>query len=254
MLRIRSRLGALAFFVGAGAVSAPREARATVGGGFGTGAFSLFLYNVCDPLGGTLFQCNRAGIRVDPAGDVTHVTLTLDYDFSGPNFVFNAALSGPLGPFSVGGSAPPATPGVGTQPLPIFTALPDTPGAPLPNWALSVVDNGLAVTVDYERVSGPPVNVPTETNFFLLVFDYITPVVVDASRTVVQYSTGILPGADFVQFDPLCEGPPDAPTCGSATPAVSIRIDVVPEPAVPVLVGTGLALAAALQRRRRQGA
>jgi hypothetical protein len=231
----------------------PREAHATVGGGLGGPGFSLFLYMVCAPLGGTNFSCSQAGVRVDPVGDVRHLSMTLDYDLFGANFVFNAALTGPLDVFSVGGSAPPATPGVGTQPvvpgINLFPVFPDTPGAPLPGSVLSVVDNGLVVTMDY--LLAAPVNVMAETNFFVFGFDFNAPLPINTANTVVRYSTGILPGADFVVFDPVCEGSPDAPLCGSTTPAMSIRIDTIPEPSTWVLVGSGLALAAALLRRRR---
>ncbi len=237
------------------AVSVPREAQATVGGGFGGPGFSLFVYNVCSPLGGTFFVCNQAGVRVDPQGDIRHISMTLDYDFSGANFTFNAALSGPLDVFSVGGSAPPATPGVGTVPLPIFLAPPDTPGAPLPGSVLTVVDNGLAVTLDY--LLAAPITVAAETNFFVFMFDYLAPVVIDAAQSTVTYSPVVVPGADFVVFDPVCEsGDPMFPTCGSTTPATSATLNLaIPEPTTTVLLGTGLAGAlglAAMRRRRGQ--
>jgi len=258
MLQVRPRFGAvmLALAAGGAAVSMPREARATVGGGLGGPFFSMFLYNVCDPLGGTIFRCHHAGLRLDPSalvasGDVTQIRVVIDYDPPGPNFFFEPALSGPLGPFSVGGSAPPATPGVGTQPLPVFTSFPDSPGAPLPGSTLTVTDAASAVTVDYRLAA--PVNVATETNFFLLTFGYITPFVIDASLSTVTYFTTAEPGADFTQLSALCtSGPPLFETCGSTTPAVSVFVDLktVPEPAPLALLGPGLALAAAGRRRR----
>jgi hypothetical protein len=236
------------------AFALPREARATIGGGFAGPGFSLFVYNVCSPLGGTTFLCTQAGVRVDPAGDIKHVSMTLDYDFVGPNFAFNAALSGPLDVFSVGGSAPPATPGVGVQPLTIFPVPPDTPGAALPGSVLTVVDNGLTVTLDY--LLAAPINVVAEKNFFVFMFDYLVPRVIDATRTVVTYSLGILPNADFVVFDPRCEsGDPLVPTCGSTEPSTSVTIDVIPEPSSAALVAAGaIALAGAAARRRTRAA
>ena len=236
------------------ALSVPREARATIGGGLGGPGFSLFVYNVCSPLGGTLFLCTQAGVRVDPQGDIKHISMTLDYDLFGPNFTFNAALSGPLDVFSVGGSSPPATPGTGVQPLPIFLAPPDTPGAPLPGSVLTVVDNGLMVSIDYQLAV--PINVPSETNFFVFMFDYLVPVVANSATSTVAYSPGILAGADFVVFDPVCEsGDPLYPTCGSTEPATSARIDGVtpiPEPSTTALLATGLAVAMAGAARRRR--
>lgn len=239
------------------ALSVPRAAQATIGGGLGGPGFSLFVYNVCSALGGTLFLCTQAGVRVDPQGDIKHISMTLDYDLFGPNFTFNPLLSGPLDVFSVGGSSPAATPGTGVQPMPVFLAPPDTPGAPLPGSVLTVVDNGLMVSIDY--LLATPINVVSETNFFVFMFDYLVPVVVNTATSTVVYSTGILPGADFVVFDPVCEsGDLAFPTCGSTEPATSVRIDGVtpiPEPSTTALLATGLAATiAGAARRRRRGA
>ncbi|AHG88979.1 PEP motif putative anchor domain protein [Gemmatirosa kalamazoonensis] len=257
MTRPRLTLGTtLLLAAAAGGASIPRTAHAIVGGGFGVPTNSgKFLYDVCDPLGGTLYSCYRTVIRADPKGDVTHIGMTLDYDFSGPGFVFNAALSGLLGPFAVGGSEPPATPGAGVQPLPIFTSLPDVPGTPNPGWALTVTDDGLAVTMDYRNVSGLPVRPGRETNFFVFVFDLVHPVVIDASRSTVTYSTTLVPGATFAELSFTCEsGDPSFPTCGSTVPSAAITLDLaaVPEPRSVLLVASGLlALAGVAVRRRR---
>ena len=254
MLRARPRLRTLLSLTLAGvtAVAAPREARATIGGGLGLSGFSMFLYNVCTFLGGTLYQCSRAGIRMDPTGTVSHVSMTMDYDFSGPTFTFNAGLSGPLCGFSVGGSCPGATPGAGVQPLPLFTAMPDVAGTPLPGSPIyTVVDNGLTVTVNYQLPA--PIAVPVETNFFLFVFDYITPMVFDASTAQVVYSTSVLPGADFVLLSSSClSGDLTYPTCGSTVPAVSIAF--VPEPTTAALLVAGVTALALTAARRRRGA
>jgi hypothetical protein len=253
MLWPRPRLGTALFLVlSGGSLSVPRDAHATIGNVPGVVAgFSMFLYNVCAPLGGTLFLCTQSAIRMDPVGTVKAVSMTLDYDFSGPTFTFNAGLSGPLCSFSVGGSCPPATPGSGTQPLPIFPALPDVAGLPLPASIYSLVDNGLTVTLNY--VLPAPIPVPAEENFFLLVFNFITPTVFDAATAAVTYSTGVLPGADFVLLSSSCDsGDPADPLCGTLVPAVSIAF--APEPSTTALLAlgvTGLALTAA---RRRRGA
>jgi hypothetical protein len=235
-------------------VSLPREARAIIGGGLGMAAnSSKFLYAVCDPLGGTIYSCGRVAIRLDPEGSVRHVTSTIDYDLVGPQFRFNQALSGPLGPFAIGGSAPAATPGIGTQPLPIFTTLPDTPGAPLAGSTLTIVDDGLFVTVDY--LLAEDVIVAAETNYFLLVFDFLVPIVIDGSRSTVTYSTTRVPDADFTETYFLCEsGDPSIPLCGSTNPSVAITLNAhtVPEPSSAALVATGLGGAALLLRRRRR--
>jgi hypothetical protein len=241
---------------GSAALAAPREARAVVGGGFGLAGFSMQFYNVCSPLGGTTYSCSQAGIRVDPVGTVSHVRMTLDYDWSGPTFTFNAGLSGPLCAFSVGGSCPPANPGSGMEPfvpgINLFTTLPDVAGAPLPGSPIfSVIDNGLAVTLEYQLPA--PIAVRTETNFFLFVFDYIVPKTIDISTVAVRYSTAIQPNAEFVLLDPFCDsGPPDHTPCGSTVPAVSIAF--TPEPSTVALLATGAAGLALTAARRRRGA
>jgi hypothetical protein len=169
--------------------------------------------------------------------------------------VFNAALSGVIGPFSVGGSNAPPEPQVGTQPLPVFTTLQDTRGAPLPGWALSVTNNGVAVTVDYHLVSGAPVHLTHEASadWFVFVFDYIHPVIIDASHSTVTYSPTITSGATFAETSFTCEsGDPLHPTCGSLKPSASITVDLapVPEPSTAALLVSGLAVAAVALRRR----
>lgn len=256
MSTMRPALGWLmiAAATGGSMVSTAGEAHAMVGGGLGLAAnTSKFLYGVCDPMSGPIWTCNKVALRLDPQGDVTHVTVTLDYDLFGPQFVFSPSESGPLGIFSVGGSAPPVTPGSGTQPFPIFPALQDTPGAALPGSTLSVVDDGLAVTVDYRFAS--PLSVPVETNFFVLVFDFITPVTIDASLSTVTYSMLVPFGADFTETAFSCEsGDPAHPTCGSTVPSVSVTLNLaqVPEPSTGLLLGGGLALAAGVFARRRR--
>ena len=255
MARLRPTLGTLVLLAAVGAsLATPRAAHAVLVGGIGSNT-GKFLYGVCDPLGGSIYSCTKAVIRSDPKGDVTHIGMVLDYDFSGPGFVFDAALSGLLGPFAVGGSEPPATPGVGTVPLPILTSLPDTPGTPNPGWTLSVTDNGLAVTVDYRNVSGAPVVLTHDTNWFVFVFDFIHPVVIDASTSTVTYSPTIVPGATFAELSFVCEtSTPAYPTCGSSSPSASITLNLapVPEPSGAALLASGLVVGAALLRRRRR--
>jgi hypothetical protein len=252
--RARSRVAtaALLLIAAGGTVSVPREAHAVKGGVFSQLLpLSKWAYNICDFFEGTFWKCLKTAIRVDPVGDVTSVGLTLQYDPS--RYRFNAAESGPLGVFSVGGSAPPATPGTGTQPLPIFSSRQETPGAPLPGSTLSMTDLGNAVAVDYDLAS--PLNVASETNFLVLVFDYVQPVLINAAQSTVTYSA-LTPGADFTESATVCTtGDPLFPTCGSDTPAmgVTIHLSGVPEPSALALFGSGLLVAAVVGRRRRSG-
>jgi hypothetical protein len=251
MPRPRPTLGSALLLALAGAsVSVPRDAHATIGGGLGLPGFSMQLYNVCTLLGGTSYLCTQSAIRMDPVGTVKAVSMTLDYDFSGPTFTFNAGLSGPLCSFSVGGSCPPATPGSGTQLIPLFTALPDVAGAPLPGSIYSVVDNGLTVTVNYTLPA--PIAVPVETNFFLYVFDFIVPRFFDSATSAVTYSTGVIPGSDFVLLSSTCDSGFPAEPCGTTVPAVSIFF--TPEPSTTALLATGAAALALTAARRRRGA
>ena len=258
MSRARPSIGRLLSLTlaGSAALALPREARATIGGGLGLAGFSMEFYNVCNFLGGTSYSCFQAGIRMDPVGTVSHVAMTLDYDFSGPTFTFNPGLSGPLCGFSIGGSCPAANPGTGFEPfvpgVNLFLAMPDVAGAPLPGSPIySVVDNGLAVTVNYQLPA--PIPVPVETNFFLFVFDYITPIVFNTATSTVLYATSALPGSDFVLLSSFCDsGPPDHIACGSTVPMVSINF--VPEPSTTALLAAGAAGLALTAGRRRRGA
>ena len=260
MSRSRPGLGtALLVLVACVAVAAtPRAARAVIGGAPGLSMhFSKHLYNLCTPNGGDVYTCTHVLLRVDPPS-VQHVVMTQDYDFSGPGLDFVQAMSGPLGVFSVGGSAPPATPRVGLNPWEIAgvdpdVLVPDTPGAPLPGSILTYLDNGIAVTVDYQ-LAAPIDPVPVETNFFLLAFEYEVPLVIAKSLSTVDYGNGPNPNADIVELFALCEsGDPANPDCGSLHPIEWIELHpfLVPEPSVAALLGAGLVVAAAWRWRRR---
>src|SRR5688500_1646197 len=110
MPRLRPKLGTVLMLLAAGtvAVATPRDARAVIGGAPGLIMhFSKHVYNVCSNVAGDVYVCTHVVMRVDPPS-VQHVVMTQDYDFSGPGLDFVQAMSGPLGVFSVGGSAPPA--------------------------------------------------------------------------------------------------------------------------------------------------
>ena len=130
--------------------------------------------------------------------------------------------------------------------------MPDVAGAPLPGSPIyTVVDNGLTVTVNYEM----PANlaVPVETNFFLFVFDYISPIIFNTANAGVRYSTAIEAGAEFVLLASTCDsGPPDHDPCGSTEPIVSISF--VPEPSTTALLAAGVVGVALTAARRRRGA
>jgi len=179
---------------------------------------------------------------------VTGLTLSIQTDPS--RYTFNPAGSGPLGVFSVGGDAPPAAPGIGTQP---FQALPTSgfsPGAPLPGSTLIYTDVAGLLTVNYQLAT--PITLGSEVNYFILEFDLVHPVLIDFATSTVTYApTGL--GGDFTQTSAACTTVEPMGGCASDDPtsAITFNFSYVPEPAIWLTMTVGLGGMGAMLRARR---
>ena len=205
----------------------------------------------------TIAECRNVGNNADPVSvSVTELVLTMRYDPS--LYIFDQALSGPLGIYSVGGDTPPVNPGIGTQLVQLQPSMGDNPGAPLPGSTLTYTNAGGVVTVDYHLAS--PITQTSDQNFFLLEFDFVNPVVIDLARSTITYAT-TGPGTDFTQVSFVCTTTDPTGGCGSdhSSTGISFNLAEVPEPSSLFLVGCGIVfglmmrIKRAMLRTRRQG-
>jgi hypothetical protein len=203
---------------------------------------------LCFALKADTSNCYAVAFLADPIGlDIMSTSMTLEYDPA--RFAFDPLSSGFLCQFSVGGDCPPAAGAVGTFPLPIAPTLPFSVGQPLPGSGVALTDTGTAVTLDYDLAS--PVTITDDTNFFLFMFRFIDPVLINPSKSTVTYSA--LSAGDFTQTSFVChtDSIPDL-GCGSAHGITGVTLNLIPEPSTILMVGSGaMGLLASAWRRRK---
>jgi hypothetical protein len=224
-----------------GSTAAPLSAQAGIFEPIGLNAYaSWYAYEACGALGFGEDACLSFSIIVDPpAPGLTGLTMSLQTNPA--LYTFDPGRSGPLGAFSIGGDAPPANPGVGTQALQLLPSTGFSPGAPLPGSTLTYTDVGGLLTISYQLAN--PITVSGDVNYFRIDFDLVHPVIIDLAASTVTYAaTG--PGADVTQVSFSCTTTNLMDQCGSAQPSTGItfNLSVVPEPApwAMLLVGVGV--------------
>jgi PEP-CTERM motif len=194
------------------------------------------------------WYCQSIGNLVDPSGtDVTSVTMSMAYNPS--LLTFDQAESGPLGMFSMGGSAPPANAGFGTQPVMLQPSTGFSPGSPLPGSTLTYTQSSGLVSIDYQFAS--PITVTGDTNFFYFAFDFVNPVTINLSASTVSYAAEG-PGTALSVTSFACTTTNLANICGSNTPSTGVSFNLVPapEPGTLSLVLVALGGLGALRTRR----
>ena len=209
-------------------------------------------YAQCRAAGDNPAFCGAVALIVDPpAAGLTSFDISIRYD---PTlYAFDPTLSGPLGVVSMGGDAPPTSPGIGTVPLQLLPATGYGAGAPLPGSTLTYTNSGGVLTVDYQLAS--PVTATGDINIFRLNFSLIHPVPIDLAASTVSYAAAG-PGRDFSTLSASCTTSDGLDQCGSTNPAsgVTFNLVVVPEPAAWTLLIMGLGWVGAAARRRRNAA
>jgi hypothetical protein len=136
----------------------------------------------CGLIGGAKGQnfCLKYGISgwFDPpsGSDISSIQLQFDYDPA--QWVFDAAASGLVCALASGGDCPAPAAALGTFPI---AEAASSPGSPLPGSTLTMTAAGGVVTVDYTLPS--PVDLSVDQNVFVLSFDFIDPVDLDAPMT-----------------------------------------------------------------------
>jgi hypothetical protein len=124
------------------------------------------------------------------------------------------------------------------------------PGAPLPGSTLTYTVAAGLLTVNYALAD--PVTVSGDTNFFLLDFTLVRPIVIQLGVSTATYATSG-PGGAFSVADFTCTTVDPSSGCGSEFPSTAVTLNNVgylPEPSAwaETLVGLG-ALGAMLRRR-----
>jgi hypothetical protein len=236
-------------------LSAPRAAVAM--SGVADAPTSQQAYNNMVQAGVDKYTALGLSIIVDPIMlQVTHVNMAFAFD---PQvYLFDQAHTGPLGAFSVGGDAPPANPGIGTQPMHLLPAAGYSPGAALPGSILTYGNTNGLLTIDY--LLGSPVTVNGDVNFFRLDFDYVKPIQnISLANSTVTYSPSG-PGGDLTELSFACSTQDGANACGSPSPSTGVTFSyaTTPEPSTVTLVLIAMAFGAiTIARRsgqiRRQG-
>jgi hypothetical protein len=174
----------------------------------------------------------------DPPEDVTSINFS---------FYFNPSLFTPvlgsagfLCGFTTTGNCPVESPGVGTQPI-SFTANPPTPGPATGTQSITIGSD----TVSIAAIFSPATPVSSDGLFFAMDF---TPNF-NPDDYNIEYSTGLLPGADYYVMSYSCTTADGTDTCGSQNFTQSFRVVPTDEPAAIGLLVLG-ALGAVLVRRR----
>jgi hypothetical protein len=172
-------------------------------------------------------DCYAVAFLADPVGQgITSTSITLRYNTS--DLTFNAQKSGFLCQFSSNGDCPAAG-GVspGTFPLMLLPSSGFSPGQPLPGSLVTLTDVGGAVTLDYKLSS--LLDITQDTNFFLFMFDFKNPQIIDLASSTVTYSASN-PGSDLTQTSFVCDTQPPGLRCGSSQPITGVSLYLEPEP------------------------
>ncbi len=219
----------------------PHQAHAVAAaetGPIGSALASASVFGICKSAGNSKELCAGLALLADPPSPgIANISMDIAYNSS--LLTFNPAASGFLCQFSAGGDCPSASGSTGTLPFNVLPASGFNPGPPLSGSSVTLTNTASTVSLDY--TPGSPVSSPTDTNFFLFVFDFNTPELIDVPLSTATYLAAGA-GVDFTQTSFVCHtiAVPDL-GCGSdhGTTGITLNLAVVPEPSTWALLLIG---------------
>ena len=177
----------------------------------------------------------------DPPEDVTSINFSFYFN---PNlFTPVIGSAGFLCGFTTTGNCPVESPGVGTQPI-SFTVTPPTPGPATGTQSITIGTNTVSIAATFSP------GTPVSSDGLFLVMDFTPNFNPDEYN--IEYSTGLLPGADYYVMSYSCTTVDGTNACGSQNYTQSFLVVPVPidEPGTAGLLAVG-ALSAVLVWGRR---
>jgi hypothetical protein len=208
-------------------------------GPIGSAFASASVFGICKAAGNPKELCAGLALLADPpAPGITSISMDIMYNSS--LLTFEPSLSGFLCQFSQSGDCPSAGGSAGTLPFNVLPTSRFNPGPPLSGSSETLTDTGSTVSLQY--TPGSPVTSLTDTNFFLFVFDFKTPQIIDVPMSTVTYLAAG-PGGDFTQTSFVCQtnALPDL-GCGSDNGTTGITLNLaVPETSTWALLLIGFA-------------